>query len=257
MPELRMPPADFKDHFSGVASAYAEFRPTYPHALFDWLASLPEARALAWDCACGSGQAALGLARQFTRIIATDASAAQIAAALPHPAVEYRVAPAEQSGLPDASVDLVCVAQALHWLDLERFYAEARRVLRPGGVLAVWCYGVHRLDDPDADRLMRHFYGTVVGPYWPPERTLVENGYRMLPFPFAEIAAPAYTLQAEWTLDQLLGYLRSWSASDRYRKARGVDAVDAFATEMLPLWGAPERLRTIRWPLALRVGRVA
>lgn len=245
----------FSDHFSSVAGNYADFRPTYPPALFSWLATLTPAHELAWDCAAGSGQASVDLAVHFDRVAATDASAKQIAAAQPHPKVEYRVAPAEESGLADASVDLLTVAQALHWFDLERFYAEARRVLNPAGVVAVWTYGVLLLADPRINECVQIFYRDTVGPYWPPERRHVENGYRELPFPFPEIAAPPLQMETSWDLAQLLGYFRSWSASGRYHAAHGSDPVAALAQELAPLWGDPEQRRTIAWPLSLRVGR--
>lgn len=250
-----MTPPVFSDHFSAVAANYADFRPTYPPALFSWLASLTPARDMAWDCAAGSGQASADLARHFGRVLATDASAKQIAAAQPHPQVEYRVAPAEKSGLPDASVDLLTVAQALHWFDLDRFYAEAQRVLKPGGVLAVWTYGVLLLDDARINECVQVFYRDTVGAYWPPERRHVETGYRELPFPFPEIAAPPLQMETSWTLAQLLGYFGSWSATGRYIAACGSDPVSALAQELEPLWGDPVRQRTMAWPLSLRVGR--
>ena len=245
----------FADHFTSVAADYASFRPTYPAALFAWLADIVPGRALAWDCAAGSGQASRGLAAHFERVIATDASAAQIAAAASHPRVEYRVAPAEASGLPDGVVDLVTVAQALHWFDLDRFYAEARRVLKPGGVLAVWTYGVLSVAGEAVDARARAFYRETVGPYWPPERRHVESGYRTLPFPFAELETPAFRMEASWSLPELLGYFRSWSATARYLAERGHDPVEALAAELASLWGSPSDRRTITWPLALRAGR--
>lgn len=159
----------FKDHFSEIAARYAEFRPTYPAELFDWLASLCEEHETAWDCATGSGQAAAGLSKHFRKIIATDASAEQIAHAGGPNNVSFRVAPAEASGLADRSIDLVTVAQAAHWFDLTKFFAEAQRVLNPGGVLALWGYG--RLDLPAGmDAIFQRFYSETVGPYWPPRR---------------------------------------------------------------------------------------
>jgi SAM-dependent methyltransferase len=159
----------FKDHFSSASDRYAAYRPDYPAALFAWLAGLCAERELAWDCATGSGQAALGLAPHFRRVVATDASAEQVRHAAPHPLIDYRVAPAEASGLADHSVDLVTVAQAAHWFDLPRFYAEAARVLKPGGAIAVWGYG-RMLLPGEMDGLFQRFYAKTVGPYWPPER---------------------------------------------------------------------------------------
>lgn len=245
----------FTDHFSPVSGAYADFRPTYPAALFDWLAAIAPARACVWDCACGSGQASLDLAARFARVEATDASAAQLAGAAMHPGVHYRQAPAEDAGLAAASVDLITVAQALHWFDLPRFYAEVRRVLKPGGVLAVWSYGVQQVEGEAVNDLVQHFYRDTVGPFWPPQRAWVEQGYRGLDFPFEALAAPAFSMTAHWPLPRLLGYFRSWSATGRYLAAHGHDPVDALAGAISPLWGAPETLRAVSWPLAVRVGR--
>jgi SAM-dependent methyltransferase len=220
--------------------------------LFDWLAAIAPRRSLAWDCAAGSGQATLDLAARFEHVIATDASRAQIEAAPAHPGVEYRVATAEDSGLPAASADLVVVAQALHWFDLERFCAEARRVLAQDGVIAVWSYGMMQID-PALDPLLQAFYSETVGPYWPPERKLVEDGYADLPFPFHELATPAFEMQSRWSLEQLLGYLRSWSATSRFLAAHGYDPVAELARDLAPLWGEGQRL--VKWPLALRAGQ--
>jgi SAM-dependent methyltransferase len=244
----------FKDHFSTLAAQYAQSRPRYPGELFGYLASVCEARRDAWDCACGSGQATLSLAEHFESVVGTDASARQVEEATPHPRVTYRVAPAEASGLGAASMDLVTVAQSLHWFDIDRFYAEARRVLRPGGVLAVWSYGIQAMDDPALDREVQRFYHDVVGPYWPPERALVEEGYRSLRFPFEERAPPAFTLREQWPLAHLLGYFRSWSATGRYVKANGADPVAELEERMAPSWGDPQSPRLVVWPLALRVG---
>ena len=243
----------FRDHFSRAAAGYASFRPHYPDALFDFVAARAPGLDLAWDCGTGSGQAALGLAHHFKRVVATDASATQIAHATPHSAVEYRVAPAERSGLADRSVDLVTAAQALHWFDIAAFWAEVRRVLVPGGVLAVWCYDLLEVG-PDVDRILRRFYSETVGPFWPPERRLVETGYRTVPFPFVELPVPTFGMEHAMTLSQLGGYVRTWSATIRYMDARGRDPVDALLEELAPLWG---EARTTRWPLAVRAGRQA
>lgn len=247
----------FGDHFADVANCYADFRPRYPAALFDWLADRAPDLSLAWDCAAGTGQASVPLADRFTQVVATDASRAQIASAVPHPRIHYRVAPAQRSGLDDRTVDLVTVAQALHWLDLDAFHAEVRRVVKPGGLLAVWTYGMHSTSDKSIDALVRYFYSHIVGAYWPPERRHVETGYRDLPFPFADIAAPAFAMTAHWSLPQLLGYLRSWSATARYVRERGVDPVLELGAQLATLWGDTDAALTITWPLALRAGRVA
>lgn len=241
------------DHFSSVAAGYARYRPGYPAALYEWLASLPAGRSLAWDCATGSGQAAVGLAVHFERVVATDMSASQVAEATAHPRVEYRVAPADASGLPDGAADLITVAQALHWLDLPAFYAEVRRVLAPGGAVAAWCYNL--LDvDPRVNAVIGRYYSQVVGAYWPPERRLLEAGYRTVPFPFRELEPTRFEMTADWRLDHLLGYLATWSATERYRRVRGEDPVAEVAADLRAAWGDPDEVRPVRWPLHLRVG---
>lgn len=244
----------FQDHFSSLATDYARYRPRYPEALFRYLSDLAPGRRLAWDCATGSGQAAVGLAEFFKRVIATDASEAQLAQAESHARVEYRVAPAEASGLPPASVDLVTVAQALHWFDLEKFYAEVRRVARPGGVLAAWTYALFRCD-PAVDAVIGDFYEGILGNYWTPERRLVEQGYRTLPFPFREGKPPEFAMEARWGLAQVLGYLGTWSALKRYREAQGRDPLPELAEKLREAWGK-EEIRTLRWPIFLRWGVV-
>jgi SAM-dependent methyltransferase len=245
----------FKDHFSGHAATYAAYRPSYPPRLFAWVASVVAQRRQAWDAGTGSGQAAIGLADHFERVIATDASAAQLTHAAAHPRVEYRVAAAEASGLPAQAVDLVTVAQALHWFDIPAFFTEVRRVLAPGGVLAVWCYGDPTLDHPELDDILRRYNRGTVEEYWPPERNLVLDEYRAVRFPFDEMVSPPFSLEAAWSLPELVGYLRSWSATNRYAKAHGVDPVLAVEGAMRSTWGAPETRHTIRWPVTLRVGR--
>jgi SAM-dependent methyltransferase len=247
--------AEFADHFSRAAAEYARFRPRYPAALFSYLASLVSKEALAWDCATGSGQAAVALAEHLPRVIAIDASPEQIAHAEPHPRVEYRVATAERSGLDAASVELVTVAQALHWFDLPAFYAEAARVLRPGGVIAAWCYGKMVLPSAPVQHTLDRFYSETVGPYWPPERRLVEEGYGGVPFPFIEIPAPPFVMEMRTSMDGLLGYLGTWSATQRYIQATGRDPLPELGREVADRWGDPRAQTIVRWPLSLRVGR--
>lgn len=246
----------FHDHFSSVAAKYADFRPQYPAELFDYLATLVPRTATVWDCAAGNGQATRGLAQRFARVIATDASAEQIASAPTVERAEFRVALAEASGLPDASVGLVTVAQAVHWFDLPRFYAEVRRVLVPGGVLAVWGYGINRIEGEAVDAIVQEFYGGLLGPYWPPSRLLIEAGYRTIEFPFAELTPPEVRMEVRWTLEQLLGYFSTWSATNRYIKATGQNPLPALAAQLEPLWGGAGATRRVAWPLAWRVGRV-
>jgi ubiquinone/menaquinone biosynthesis C-methylase UbiE len=245
----------FKDHFSGHAAAYSAHRPHYPQALFDWLAEQAPARKLALDCATGSGQAAIALAAHFERVLATDASAAQIDNAEAHPQVEYRVALAEDSGLPDASVDLITVAQAYHWFDHAAFGAEAERVLAPSGLLAVWGYAFLSAGD-DIEPIVHRYYSETVGPYWPPERAHVEAGYRDLPFAFADETPPEFAMTAQWTRQQLVNYLGTWSSSQRYIAAGHPDPLPALDAELSPHW-PDEQTREIRWPLFIRIGRKA
>lgn len=245
----------FKDHFSTVSSEYSLFRPTYPPELFELLASVAPGLDLAWDAGCGNGQAAVGLAQYFRSVLATDASAAQIAKAIPHERIDYRAAPAEESGLADGSADLVTVAQALHWFDLDRFYAEVGRVLRPDGVFAAFAYGLLSAGDA-LDDILHRFYHETVGPYWPPERRHIDAGYATLPFPFAELPSPSFALEVDWNFDHLLGYLGTWSAVRNFREERSMDPLDLIRNELREAWGDTGRTRKILWPLHLRVGRV-
>ena len=242
----------FKDHFSKQAADYAKFRPRYPHEMFEYLGSLAPSRKLAWDCGTGNGQAAVGLATVFDRVIAIDASEKQIASAELHERVDYRVAPAEDSNIDFGTVDLTMVAQALHWFDLDRFYAEAQRVLKPDGVSAVSAYNLLHIN-PAIDEIVNRYYYEVVGPFWPPERKLVEQ-FADLPFPFHEIDPPEFEMTAQWNLDQLLGYLRTWSATQQFIAANQRDPLEEIADELRAAWGDTKQRRRVIWPLTVRVG---
>jgi SAM-dependent methyltransferase len=246
---------DFKDHFSGVASGYAAHRPTYPAAVVDYLADQAAHRDLAWDAGCGSGQLSTLLAARFDRVIATDPSAAQIAQARPHPQIEYRQSSAEASGLDAASADLAVAAQAAHWFDLPRYYAEVRRVVRPGGGIALLAYGVVHVERDLAAIVDRFYWQTLAG-FWPQERRIVEEGYRSLSFPFPETRAPAFAMTATWSLPELLGYVQTWSAVQAIERARGGEAYAGFARALTGAWGDLDRRRDVRWDLVLRLGRV-
>ena len=240
----------FHDHFSGHASDYASYRPRYPAALFQFLANACDRRDAAWDCATGSGQAAVALAQHFSTVIATDASANQIAAAQAADNVDYRVAPAETSGLQDASVDLITVAQALHWFDMPAFFAEAARVLRADGVLAVWSYEKCTVDatvDPVVDEIF-----AAVEHYWPPQRDIVMRRYADVQLPWPELESPAHAMVAQWDTTQMLGYLNTWSATKRYQRANGSNPVDEHAEALRNVWRS---VRNVRWPLTVRICR--
>ncbi len=250
-----MAQGDFKDHFSGVAFAYAAHRPTYPAEIVDYLAEQASRRDLAWDAGCGSGQLSTLLARRFARVIATDPSAEQLAQARPHPGVDYRQSSAEASGLDAASVDLAVAAQAAHWFDLPRYYAEVRRVVRPGGLVALLAYGVVHVDR-DLTSIVDRFYWQTLAGYWPQERRIVEEGYRSLPFPFSELETPAFRMTATWSLQELLGYVRTWSAVQAIERARGREPYAGFARAVSETWGDPGQRRDVRWDLAVRLGKV-
>jgi SAM-dependent methyltransferase len=244
----------FKNYFSVQAGDYAKFRPTYPPELIEYVASIAPGHQVAWDCATGNGQAAISLASHFDRVIATDASEKQINRAQTHARVAFRVAPAESSGVESGSVDLITVAQALHWFDLPAFYAETKRVLKPGGVLAVWNYNLLQ-SKPEIDAVVNRFYNEIVGPFWPPERQLIERGYEQLPFPFEELDPPRFKMTARWSLDSLLGYLGTWSATQRYIQANQQDPIILIASDLQKAWGTSENQHLVTWPLQLRLGR--
>jgi SAM-dependent methyltransferase len=243
-------PAAFKDHFSRQSDGYAKHRPRYPGGLFSFLASTVDNHDSAWDCATGNGQAAIALASYFSAVIATDASRQQIEAAHAHPGVEYRVATAENSGLADQSVDLVTVAQALHWFDQDAFFAEAKRVLRPEGVLAVWCYELCEVTE-QCDRVIDTLYREIVGDYWPPERVMIEEGYASVTMPGTPVAAPMLQMQLDWRVENMLGYLRTWSACKRFESDHQRDPVDDIEAALRSAWGPSER--PVSWPLKIKV----
>jgi SAM-dependent methyltransferase len=242
--------------FSTVAREDADFRPGYPPELFAWLARVAPQRDAVWDCGCGSGQASTALAEYFAVVHASDAAPEQIAAARPHPRVAYTVAPAEHSGLPAALVDRVTVAQALHWFDVNAFYAEARRVARPGAVIAVWNYPRPRFVDAQLERHCLAFYNDDVGPYWPPARRHIEANYTTLPFPFEELPHPGFGLTLRWSIEQVLGYVSSWSATARYKKARGDDPVPLLRASLQGAWPGAGAIVEIRLPIGLRAAKL-
>lgn len=245
----------FKDLFSNHSDLYARARPHYPDALFDWIAAEAPACTCAWDAGCGNGQATVALATRFERVLATDPSQKQLGNAAAHPRIAYRNEPAEHTTLDDGCADAVTVAQALHWFDLVAFVAEVQRVAKPGALFAAWCYANCSVT-PAVDAVIAHLYDDILGTYWSPERKLVDEGYASLALPFAPVEAPAFEMRVDWDLRQLLAYLTSWSAAQKYLKATGEGAVASVADELAAAWHEPERVRPVRWRLGLRGGRV-
>ena len=244
----------FPDHFSGQASAYAKFRPRYPAVLFHYLALRAPGTRLAWDCGTGSGQAAVGLANRFAHVVATDPSDAQLANAQRHVRVTYRRTLYE-SGIEPGTAQLVTAAQALHWFDIDAFVGEARRVLEPGGLLAAWCYSLCRIERM-IDDLIEYFYRVTVGAFWPPQRKLVDDGYRTVALPIDELDVPPFEMLIDMTLPQFLGYIETWSAVQRCIASRGREPLEAFTRAIGERWGAPSRLRRVTFPLHIRAGEV-
>jgi SAM-dependent methyltransferase len=243
---------DFCNRFGCVSHAYSRYRPTYPADLFEWLASIAPSRSVAWDCATGSGQAAVGLAEYFDRIIATDASEEQLRSATPHDRIEYRQAMAERSGIADASIDLITVAQALHWFDIPQFYVECHRALKPFGALTVWTYGPPRIENESINAILLRFYHEIVGDYWPPERAFVDTQYATLKLPYPELQPPQFEMSISWTLDELLGYLGTWSSTSAYRQATGSDPRELIEPSLRREWPEASRCRKFEMPLTIR-----
>jgi SAM-dependent methyltransferase len=242
------------DHFSHQSAEYSLYRPDYPDKLFQYLVDLTSSTDIAWDCATGNGQAATGLARYFKKVIATDISAAQIGNAPVMQNIDYRVASAEQSGIDANCIDLLLVAQALHWFDLDAFYREAFRVLKTGGVLATVCYQLPRINT-DINAIIDLFHADIIGDYWPAERRHVDTAYRDIPFPLQEIPSPALHIEHDWTLDQFLGYLRSWSAVVYFEKEHKRNPTELIKMNLSALWGELGSRQAVCWPLTLRIGK--
>ncbi len=243
---------DFKDHFSNNSVSYSRHRPDYPDSLFSFLSSACSEHKLVWDCATGSGQSAVKLTKYFNKVIATDASRSQISNALQHQGINYYVCNSEESVLKDESADLITVAQALHWFDLPLFMTEVDRVLKPGGILAVWSYGLLEIQS-DIDVQVEHLYSGVLKKYWPAERSLVEGGYQHIHFPYEELPAPSFRMALDWTLPQLTSYLSTWSAVSIYMSQNSSSPVELITTKLTELWGNPESHKNIQWPLTVRL----
>ncbi|HET9907886.1 MAG TPA: class I SAM-dependent methyltransferase [Anaerolineales bacterium] len=245
---------NFEDHFSKQAETYAQYRPQYPDEIYAYLASVSPGLSLAWDCGTGNGQAAIGLAKHFDKVHATDASAEQISRAYQKEKVEYRVEPAEHVSLNDSSTDLVTVAVAIHWFNFDEFYREVKRVLKPNGVIAAWTYNVTEIT-PEIDQLTEEYYKGILDGYWPERIRYLEEKYETLPFPFEEIVRPAFVMEIHWNLIQLAGFFNSWSATQRYKADKGQHPLEIIWPKLTAAWGDENEPRLIRWPLHFRVGR--
>jgi SAM-dependent methyltransferase len=244
--------AESKDLFSSQAHLYAAFRPTYPEDLYAFVFQHLDKHEHAWDCATGNGQVATRLSDYFLRVSATDISLAQLSKATPRPNIDYRVGSAEDSGFASASFDLITVAQALHWFDVQKFNVEAARVLKTGGVLAVWGYG-NLLISGKIGEMIEQFYFHVVGPYWDPGRKHVETAYEHLPFPFKRIPSPRFAINVRWTPAHLEGYLQSWSATQQFIKSKAHDPVPALMKEITSIAG--DEPLEVSFPVFLKVGK--
>ncbi len=241
------------DHFSGFAATYAAHRPTYPESLYTWLAAQTPARHHAWDCATGTGQAALSLAQHFARVTATDVGEGMIAHAAAHPRVTYAVAPAEEPPSDLADVDLITVAQALHWFDRDAFWTACHRVLKPGGVLAFWGYLLPDISH-EVNTIVALYHDITVGPYWPPDRGPLLNGYTdVVPPDMERLAPPAFDMAVDWTVENLIGMLDSWSATHRARQATGEDPLAPLVPELRAAWGTGSR--RVTWPIPFHAFR--
>ncbi|NVD39019.1 class I SAM-dependent methyltransferase [Ensifer sp. HO-A22] len=253
---MRVKDTATQNWFDKGGSAYALFRPEYPAALSRFLADTVHHRGCALDVGCGNGQLTCQLAEHFARVVGADPSRDQIANAHRHVNVDYICAPAELLPLPDDSVDLVTAAQAAHWFDRPSFYKEASRIAAKGAVIALVSYGTMRLAPADLQERFDRFYKDEVGPYWPPERKLVDSGYADIDFPFEAMDYPEMAIDRAWELGEVLGYISTWSAVRRINEAGREDILEAFVHDISDLWGDPTRKRPVWWPINMRVGRL-
>jgi ubiquinone/menaquinone biosynthesis C-methylase UbiE len=244
-----------KNIFSCGADRYIKYRPTYPKALFRYLSTLTDEHDTALDCACGNGQAALGLAPYFKQVIATDPSKNQLRNAIPHTKVRYVAAPAERTGLPDSSVDLLTVAEGFHWFDFKPFHKEARRVLKPGGVIALWGYWLAPAC-PSIDRCVDRYFYEILRPFWRPELKWLMEKFQTIPFPYKEIKTPPFQIVMRWDMATFKGYLSTWSAAVLFMQNKKVNPVTLIQDELRQAWGDPSKRKAIRWPLFFRIGQL-
>lgn len=248
---------EFKDHFSKQAVAYARFRPTYPKELFTFLSRLTGEHQLAWDCGTGNGQCAIQLVDFFDRVFASDQSPQQLKNVFPHERIRYHLEAAEAPlSLDDGSVDLVTVAQALHWFNFEKFYAQVKRVLKPQGIIAAWAYGLPMVS-PAIDQILKAFHDETVGKFWLAENRLIDSEYSTIPFPFVEIEAPPFYITQEASLDALAGHVSTWSATQKYMEHFQENPIPWLMEKLNTVWqSSPESPKELRWKLILKIGKM-
>ncbi|MGE4231708.1 MAG: class I SAM-dependent methyltransferase [Bacteriovoracia bacterium] len=244
----------FKDLFSEQAADYAQFRPTYPKDLFLYLDTITENKELAWDCGTGNGQTAFELASFFKKVIATDLSEKQLQYAKKDPRIEYRLGAAENSYLLDSSADLICVSQAIHWFDHEKFFSECKRILKKEkGIIAFWCYGLLKVSEK-LDQPILNFYRNIVGGFWEKERRYIDSKLQTIKFPFKEFKVPTFEMTANWNLNQLCKYFETWSATQSYIREHKEDPVRHLKIELEKAWQQPDETKNILFDFFLRVG---
>ncbi len=245
----------FKDNFSKQADIYARYRPHYPDSLFQYLSSLTEEHNTAWDCGTGNGQAAIALTGYYDRIIATDPSEQQIQNVTPHERIIYRIEKAEENTIADHSIDLLTIANALHWFEFDKFYSEVNRVLKPGGIIAAWSY-CYPYISPETDEITKHYHDVILNEYWQYENRLVEHGYKDLPFPFDELKAPEFISEKMMDMNDFVAFLNTWSATQKFIRHRGYNPTDDVKKKLTEVWGEQQTKKKVTWKLVLKVGRI-
>lgn len=243
-----------KDNFSAQADLYAQFRPSYPQELYEFILPFVKQKDIAWDCGTGNGQVASVLAKHFKHVCATDISQKQLDYATQADNVTYTISPAEQTPFADHTFDLITVGQALHWFDFERFNQEVQRVAKPSALLACWGYGLLTTSS-EVDKIIAHFYWEIVGPYWDAERRHIENEYAHIPFPYQQVQSRVFEMPVQSSFEQLMGYFRTWSSVQKYIRANGNDPVEALQTALVSYWPENET-KTITFPVFLKIGIV-
>jgi SAM-dependent methyltransferase len=244
----------FIDLFSEKSDLYAAARPQYPDSLYKFLASCTRSEERAWDCGAGNGQSAVKLAEYFSEVYATDASEQQIANAIQKNGVFYSVQPAEHTTFANDYFDIVTVAQALHWFDLDRFWLEVQRVLKRDGIFAAWGYDWFSIS-PEIDDVVQKNILEIIAPYWSPRAQLVWNGYRDVKLPFPSISVPPIMMEISWNLLELLNYLHTWSATRQCMEQQGTGFFEILGQQLLQVWGEAEDRKVVKMNLHIIAGQ--